>query len=242
MVHALIHFAPMQGYTDARYRRRHFQDYGGVACYYTPFVRWERNGVRAKDRRDVLPAANRGVPVVPQIIAAGYDEFCHLCDFLQKLGWNRIDLNMGCPFPMQTGHGRGAGLLQYPDRVEAMIREMEVRKEVAFSVKMRLGQRSVSEWFALLPLLNAAPLRHIALHPRLGIQQYEGEPDMEAFARCYEQCRIPLIYNGDIAEVRQIVALQREYPRMEGVMIGRGLIRCPQLARDYALYVAKGGK
>lgn len=225
-----IHFAPMQGVTDARFRRQHFLQQGGVDCYYTPFLRWERNGVRPKDRRDVLPIANQGVPVVPQVIAASRDEFCHLCDFLQKLGWTSIDFNMGCPFPMQTGHGRGAGLLQYPDRVESILQEMTSRGEVSFSVKMRLGQQSPDEAFALIPILNEVPLHHVTLHPRLGVQQYTGTPDRDSFARFYEQLRHPLVYNGDISSVEQVRQLQRQFPQLQGVMIGRALVQNPQLA------------
>lgn len=226
-----IHFAPMQGVTDARFRRQHFLQQGGVDCYYTPFLRWERNGVRPKDRRDVLPTANQGVPVVPQVIAANRDEFCRLCDFLQKLGWTSIDLNMGCPFPMQTGHGRGAGLLQYPDRVEAILQEMTSRGEVSFSIKMRLGQQSPDEAFALIPMLNEAPLHHVTLHPRLGIQQYSGTPDRDSFARFYALLQHPLVYNGDIVAANQVYRLEKDFPDLEGVMIGRALVEHPDLAR-----------
>lgn len=226
-----IHFAPMQGVTDARFRRQHFLQQGGVDCYYTPFLRWERNGVRPKDRRDVLPTANQGVPVVPQVIAANRDEFCRLCDFLQKMGWTSIDLNMGCPFPMQTGHGRGAGILQHPERVESLLQEMTSRGEVSFSIKMRLGQQSPDEAFALIPMLNEAPLHHVTLHPRLGIQQYSGTPDRDSFARFYALLQHPLVYNGDIVSVNQVYRLEKDFPDLEGVMIGRALVEHPDLAR-----------
>ena len=64
----LLHFAPLQGYTDDAYRRFHHQLMGGVATYTTPFLRVEGGGVRSKDLRDVAPEHNQGVPVVPQII------------------------------------------------------------------------------------------------------------------------------------------------------------------------------
>lgn len=226
-----IFCAPLQGVTDARFRRQHYLLHGGVDCYFTPFLRWERQGVRPKDRRDVLPTANQGVPVVPQVIAANRDEFCHLCDFLQKLGWTAIDLNMGCPFPMQTGHGRGAGLLLHPDRVGGILQEMASRPEVSFSVKMRLGQQSVDEAFSLIPILNATPLHHVTLHPRLGVQQYSGSTDRESFAKFYALIQHPLVYNGDITSANQVYRLEKEFPDLEGVMIGRALVDCPDLAR-----------
>ena len=61
-----IAFAPLQGYTDAVYRRAHWECVGGVDEYYTPFVRIEKGEVRKKDLRDTDPAANEAVPTVPQ--------------------------------------------------------------------------------------------------------------------------------------------------------------------------------
>ena len=103
-----LHFAPLQGYTDDVYRRLHHRLVGGIAAYYTPFVRWEYGGVRSKDLRDIAPEHNEGVPVVPQIIAADADELARLVDVVAGLGYRRIDLNMGCPFPLQARHGRGS--------------------------------------------------------------------------------------------------------------------------------------
>ena len=105
-----VAFAPLQGYTDCEYRRAHCEVAGGVDEYYTPFVRLEGGEVRQKDLRDINLQRNEGVATVPQVIARDRDEFARLCDVVQAAGWNRIDLNMGCPFPMQVKAGRGCGL------------------------------------------------------------------------------------------------------------------------------------
>ncbi len=229
-----IAFAPLQGYTDAVYRRAHHECVGGVDEYYTPFVRIESGEVRRKDLRDTDPAADEGVPTVPQVIARDGNEFAHLCDALQGQGWGRIDLNMGCPFPMQVKSGRGSGLLQHPDRVGEILREMQHRPEVTFSVKMRLGQECVDEGAALMPIINDMPLLHVTLHPRLGRQQYKGMPDREAFRRFYEECKHPMVYNGDITEPAQMAELRGEFPRLKGFMLGRGLLARPWLLGDRA--------
>jgi tRNA-dihydrouridine synthase len=218
-----IAFAPLQGFTDAVYRRAHWECVGGVDEYYTPFVRIEKGEVRRKDLRDTDPAANAGVPTVPQVIASNCEEFARLCDALQGQGWQRIDLNMGCPFPMQVKAGRGSGLLQHPGQVEEILREMERRPEVRFSVKMRLGAESEEEGLRVMPLINAMPLVHVALHPRLGRQQYKGMADREAFGRFMEVCRHEMVYNGDLTEV------ECGDTRCKGVMMGRGLLARPWL-------------
>ena len=227
-----IAFAPLQGYTDAVYRQAHHECVGGTDEYYTPFVRLEKGVVRKKDLRDTDSANNIGVPTVPQVIAKDADEFARLCDALQGQGWNRIDLNMGCPFPMQVKAGRGSGLLQHPDRVEAIQQEMLRRPEVTFSVKMRLGQESMEEGLAIMPIVNAMPLLHVTLHPRLGRQQYKDVADREAFCRFYESSRHPIVYNGDIVTKEEIYELQQRWPNLKGVMLGRGLLARPWMLGD----------
>jgi len=226
-----ISFAPIQGYTDYAYRRIHWQKVGGVDHYYTPFLRWERGGLRNKDIRDLDHISE--TPTIPQIIARDRDELSYLCDAIQERGIRRIDINMGCPFPLQTGAGRGSGLLPHPERVEGIIDEMNRRKDVTFSIKMRLGLKEEDECLRLLPLLNDAPLSHITMHPRLGIQQYKGKPSMAAFGRFLEACKLPVIYNGDICTIEQIIALEQEYPTLCGIMVGRGLLARPTLAKEY---------
>ncbi len=229
-----IAFAPLQGYTDAAYRRAHHECVGGVDEYYTPFVRIEKGEVRRKDLRDTDPEANAGVPTVPQVIAAGGDEFARLCDALQGQGWGRIDLNMGCPFPMQVKAGRGSGLLQHPERIEEIQKEMQRRPEVTFSVKMRPGQESMDEGLAAMPIVNDMPLVHVSLHPRLGRQQYKGVADKEAFARFMEVCRHPMVYNGDIGEIEngELKVDNCAGAKLKGVMIGRGLLARPWMTGD----------
>lgn len=226
-------FAPLQGYTDSVYRRAHWECVGGLDEYYTPFVRIEHGEVRKKDLRDTDSERNSGVPTVPQVIASGGDEFARLCDALQEQGWRRIDLNMGCPFPMQVRAGRGSGLLPHPDRVEEILCEMQRRPEVAFSIKMRTGWESVNEGLSCMPVINAMPLVHVTLHPRLGRQQYKGTPDMEAFARFLDACKHPVVYNGDIVQEEngkwkvESGADAVDLSQTKGVMIGRGLMARP---------------
>jgi tRNA-dihydrouridine synthase len=229
-----IAFAPLQGYTDAVFRRAHRECAGGVDEYYTPFVRIEKGEIRKKDLRDTAPAANEGVPTVPQVIARDGDEFARLCDTLQGQGWRRIDLNMGCPFPMQVRAGRGSGLLTHIGQIEEIQQEMRRRPEVTFSIKMRLGWESEAEALAAMPVINEMPLLHVTLHPRLGRQQYKGVADREAFMRFMEVCRHPMVYNGDIVEMKNEESRMKNWAgaNLKGVMIGRGLLARPWILCD----------
>ena len=241
-----ILFAPLQGYTTGIYRKAHAEIFGGVDAYYAPFLRIENGKPREKDLRD-LNELEGNAREIPQIIANSVDEFKILADALITKGYTEIDFNMGCPFPMQVNRHRGAGLLSDKQTVQEIMDE--IRKisnangtaptivkgtaPVKFTVKMRLGQDSPDEAFAILPILNEAPLSQITLHPRLGKQQYKGAIDFKSFEKFHEECRHPLVYNGDITSVSQICEMERKYSKLTGVMIGRGMLAKPSLAAEY---------
>ena len=227
-----LYFAPLQGFTEDSYRRIHNELAGGVTAYYTPFLRLEHKGIRAKDARDVRPEFNTGVPIVPQVIAKDGEEFTFLVNYLTELGYREIDVNMGCPFPLQTRHGRGAGILQQPESVKQITEIIRQRDDLTFSIKMRLGLTDEGEGLSLLPLLNATPLKHITLHPRLGSQQYNGTADLDAFERFAEKTTHRLIYNGDLKTPADIHAIATRFPSLAGIMIGRGLLARPSLAQE----------
>lgn len=62
----------------------------------------------------------------------------------------------------------------------------------------------------------------------------QGEVDLAAFTAFYEECAHPLVYNGDLLTVEDIRKVDEEFPRLEGVMLGRGLLANPALAWEYA--------
>ena len=241
-------FAPLQGYTTGIYRKAHAEIFGGVDVYYAPFLRIENGKPREKDLRDIdngrdltadakiTGARITGAKTIPQIIANSVNEFKTLADAIMQKGFTEIDFNMGCPFPMQVSRHRGAGLLSDIQTVKSIMDEiarLTAKNSIKFSVKMRLGQNSPDEAFALLPILNDAPLAHITLHPRLGKQQYKGAVDFTSFARFYDECHHPLVYNGDITSVSQIRKMEAGYPKLAGIMIGRGMLARPSLAAEY---------
>lgn len=187
--------------------------------------------------------------VVPQVICKDAAEFRILVDDIQKPKkdcgfaadevFPQIDINMGCPFPMQAKSGRGSGILPRVDAVREILQEVARRSgqqtdaALTFSVKMRLGYTSPDECLALLPLLNETPLAHITMHPRTGIQQYRGALNFAAFEAFYSQCRHPVIFNGDVTSLSDIQAIERRFPNLKGIMIGRGLLANPALAVQF---------
>ena len=228
-----IYSAPLQGYTEAVWRNLHSSVFGGVDTYYTPFLRYERNEIRSKDIRDVEQKNNTVSSLVPQIIASTPEEMQPLLQLIRTEGYDRVDINMGCSFILQAKRKRGAGILPYPDMVSALMQEVSKNKDIKFSVKMRLGWESKDEWRELMSILNDAPLCSVTMHPRLGVEQYKKSVDVDAFAEFYNECKHPVIYNGDILTLSNIKQIKERFPDLEGVMLGRGLLANPALAVEY---------
>ena len=228
-----IYSAPLQGFTEAVWRNVHAAVFGGIDGYYTPFLRYEHGEIRNKDIRDIERKNNSVENLVPQVIAATPDEMRPLLNLIAGEGYSRVDINMGCSFPLQMRKRHGAGLLPYPELVAELMKEVAQHPDVSFSVKMRLGCNSKDEWKELMPILNDAPLRHVTMHPRLGIEQYKKPVDVDAFTEFYTACKHPVIYNGDLNSLADINRVEQLFPGLKGIMLGRGLLANPALGVEY---------
>ena len=228
-----IFAAPLQGVTDRVWRMAHHSVFGGVDAYYSPFMRVERGEVRRKDLRDVAPENNAGITLIPQILACQPDHALMMAEALRGMGYDRIDINLGCPFPPIALHRKGSGMLPYPELVEELFKALATVERVTYSVKMRLGWDCNDQWRTVLPPMDIIRPCHITVHPRIGKQQYRGELDMEQFEAFLEASAWPVVYNGGIRTAEDIDALTSRYPTLAGVMIGEGLAANPgMLAPD----------
>lgn len=227
-----LYLAPVQGHTDAPYRYFHARHYGNAAICFTPFIRWEKNGVRPQDIKALKGDFSDGIDLVPQIIFRDADELTSLVDTLRSEGVSRIDLNMGCPFPLQTARGRGAATILNASLAESVAECVKTNHDISFSVKMRLGYENPDEWRSLLPTLNGLNLHHITLHPRVARQQYGGEVDREQFAAFLAESTNPVVYNGDLRTPDDVKEVAGAFPEIQGIMLGRGALARPSLFQE----------
>lgn len=227
------YFAPIQGNTDAAYRHFHANHYGNVnnVEYTTPFIRLEKGELRKKDIKDIDNQLNDGLSVVPQIIFRNRDELVMLVDLIRPYSNGRIDINMGCPFPLQTSKGRGAASVGNSECIEAVRNAVEDNPDLSFSVKMRLGYDK-EEYLPLIEMLNTLRLDHITVHPRIAKDQYGGDLHMEAFGIIYEKSLNPIVYNGDILTPEDASKIISGFPGIHGLMIGRGALARPSIFNE----------
>ncbi len=222
--------APLRGFTDAVFRTafsRHFQ---GIDLAIAPFIT-THGGQRIKPAhvRDMLPANNRDMAVIPQILSKNPDDFTRLANHLFDMGYACVNLNLGCPFPQVANKGRGSGMLPFPDRIAAFLDAVIPRLAGRMSIKTRLGHHHPDEIQHLIPVFNRFPLQEIIIHPRTGVQMYTGRPDEAAFATCLRALVPPVIYNGDITCLSDFSRLAARFPGVSGWMIGRGVLANPFL-------------
>ncbi len=222
--------APLRGLTDAEYRTAWARHFTGVDLAVAPFVT-THGGQRIKSShvRDLLPANNCDMPVIPQILSKNPDDFVNLANHLFDLGYACVNLNLGCPFPQVANKGRGSGMLPFPERVEAFLEGTVPRLAGRMSIKTRLGRHRHDEIQDLIPIFNQYPLQEIIIHPRTGVQMYAGQPDLAAFGDCLRALAHPVIYNGDINRLSDFNRLGAQFPDVSGWMIGRGVLANPFL-------------
>lgn len=222
--------APLQGVTEVLFRNLFARHFPGFDAAMAPFVK-PQGQARFPDRllRDILPEANTGLPLVPQLLHNDAANFLAMADRIADLGYREINWNLGCPAPMIVRKRRGSGLLPHPGLIVDFLDTVLPRLRVGLSLKTRLGLNHRGELPALLPLLDAYPLTEIIVHARLGRQLYEGHPDLEGFAACLPLTRHRLAYNGDITDVAGFNALRQRFPQIHRWMIGRGALADPFL-------------
>lgn len=227
-----IYIAPVQGHTDAAWRHFHQQTYGGHNRYFTPFMRCDHGELRKQDLKDYLSPLNEGLDLEPQVIFRDMEELSILLSSLAEAGADRVNLNMGCPFPLQTGKGRGAGFLGNKEEIARLPETLAKFPGLSYSVKMRLGFENPEEWRNVLPTLNDLELRHIDVHPRVAKQQYGGELHLDQFEALLSESKNPVVFNGDIKTPEDIKLIIEKYPGIAGVMTARGVLGRPSLATE----------
>ena len=223
-----IYFAPMEGLTDALYRRTHHACFSGVDKYFMPFVSPSASlSFTLRTEADISPAQNAGVPAVPQILARNPDYFNGMAQVFAQAGYTEVNLNAGCPSGTATGKGKGAGLLQSPDELARFLDAIFARPPLPVSIKARIGWERPEEWPRLMEIFARYPLHELILHPRTRKEGYAGSPHRECYAQALSALPYPVVYNGDLFSLADCQAFSADFPHAPAVMLGRGLIGDP---------------
>lgn len=238
-----LYYAPMEGITTCFYRQIHHSLFPGIDRYYTPFIGiYAGHTIKKRDEREIAPENNEGIELVPQILTNKADDFLWLYKKLYDMGYKEINLNLGCPSGTVSGKGRGSGFLRYPEQLDQFLYtvfDALGEDALGLSIKTRLGFNDASEMEHLSEIYAKYPVKELTIHPRIRKQFYNGVPDMDAFDKALAAAKCPVCYNGNIFEVKDYDAICQKYgdtasdrPKIESVMLGRGIVADPSLARQ----------
>jgi tRNA-dihydrouridine synthase len=226
----IIHFAPLHGVTNRIFRRAFFSHFTGFDAAMAPFIGTLKTiPDRNRHFRDLLPENNTGLTIIPQLLGNEPEDFVVTGQILADLGYTEVNWNLGCPYARVAKKRRGSGLLPHPGLIRRVLETACSRLPIQVSVKLRLGRTDPAEIFDLLPIFNDLPLKRIILHPRTGIQMYDGAVDLGGFAAAAGLSRHPVMYNGDITSLAAFKSLQGRFPAISEWMIGRWAISNPLL-------------
>ena len=224
----LYYVAPLEGITDSIYRQLHHKYFPGADRYYTPFFSpTVHRALTAREARELPAADTMAVQVVPQLMTKCAEDLIWMSGVCKDLGYEEINLNLGCPSGTVTAKGKGAGMLREPDNLDRFLDEVFSGTALPVSIKTRIGFEAAEEFWRLLDIYNRYPVAELTIHPRVRKVFYDGAVDMETFRYAVRSSKAPLCYNGNLCTRSQIEQFSEEYPTVGAVMLGRGLIGDP---------------
>ena len=220
----------MQSFTDHHFRNAFQQVLGDVDRFYAPYLKMSNDGIiKEGPKKDVLPKNNPFEIVVPQIMACCTEDFLVMANYLSDLGYQEVNWNLGCPYPMVANRDLGSGILGKPEKIYQILEDVIPQIQMKLGLKMRMGYESTEDILTILPKLNDFPLSEIIVHARYGKQLYQGQCDHDRFKECIALSNHRLVYNGDINTVEDFRRIKSLFPEINHFMIGRGAISNPFL-------------
>ncbi len=229
----MIYLSPLQGVTDSKFRNSYIKHFSGVDKFFSPYIRLSnKKDIKKSQIRDILPENNKNIPLIPQIMVNRSEDFIYLANIISDYGYDEINWNLGCPYPMVTNRKLGSGLLEFPDLIDDILEDSLKNISIKVSVKMRLGLTQIDDIDKILPLLNKHDLTEIIIHPRTAKQLYKGNVYLNKFKEVIQLSNHKIIYNGDIINFDFYKNNIAPIKEIDDIMIGRALISNPFLASE----------
>ena len=226
------YMAPLEEVTEAIYRNAYHAFFFPMDKYFAPFISAKPKKGRLfnyREKRDILPENNQNLYLVPQILTNQSEDFLRTVKGLMEYGYQEVNLNLGCPSRPVVNGGRGSGFLEKKEKLKQFLDEIFDKCPIEISIKTRLGRYHEEEIDELFELFSNYPYEELIVHPRVQTDYYKGSPRFDAFAGVYQKNEKPLIYNGDIFTKEDYEDVVKRFPKIDGVMLGRGVLANPGL-------------
>ncbi len=228
-----FYFAPMEGLTGYIYRNAHNAFFNKIDKYFAPFiVANQSDSFKTRELNDILPENNQGLVLIPQLLTNNAKDFIHTSKKIKQLGYNEINLNLGCPSGTVVSKNRGAGFLSKTEELNVFLEEIFSQATTKISVKTRIGKDKPEEFYDLIEIFNKYPIEELIIHPRTQKDFYKNKPNLKIFKDALILSKNPVCYNGDIFTVKDYKEFLTDFHSVETLMIGRGLLANPGLISD----------
>jgi len=225
--------APMAGITD-QYFRLILKRIGGVGMVTMEFISSEALTRGSEKTRQMMQFSEEERPLAIQIYGSHPGRMADAADFVQALGADVVDINMGCPANKVLKGCAGAALMGDPDLARDIVRACRARVTIPLTVKFRVGlDHARANYLELGTICEGEGADAVALHGRTARQMFSGKADREPVRRLKEKLKIPVSGNGDVETPADAMELWRA-TGCDGVMIGRAAIKNPWLFRQIA--------
>ena len=224
------YLAPMEGITGYIYRNSYKKYFDNIDKYFTPFIVPNKSrSLKTKELRDILPENNEGMNIVPQILTNDSEGFITTARKLQQLGYNEINLNLGCPAGTVVSKNRGSGFLAKREELDKFLDEIFKIDDMKISIKTRIGKDNPEEFYELIKIYNKYPISELIIHPRTQKDFYGNKPNLEVFKDALSLSNSPICYNGDIFTAEDYNNFIKDFPEVNKIMLGRGILANPGL-------------
>ena len=225
--------APMEGVTDVVFRQV-IERAGRPDLFYTEFTN-VTSYVSDKGRHDALErltVCKKDAPIIAQIWGKIPEHFALIARELEGLGFQGLDINMGCPDRHVNKAGGGAAMIRTSELAVACINEAKRNTNLPVSVKTRLGFTYVDEYKNWLPIVLKQQVANLTIHLRTRKEMSKVPAHLELIPEILKlrdeiAPETRLTINGDIMNNRQVQELHQIYPGVDGFMIGRGVFVNP---------------
>ncbi len=239
-----IYLAPMEGVVDHQLREL-LTSIGGIDACVTEFIRVTSHSLPPKVFHRYSPElANNsqtrsGTPVHLQLLGGEPEPMALNAAKAARLGAPSIDLNFGCPAKSVNKNDGGACLLREPERVYAITQAVRraVPAPIPVTAKIRLGYEDRSRYLDNAQAVAEAGANHLVVHARSKVDGYKPPAYWEYIAAIREAIEIPVMANGEIWNLDDYRRC-RDISGCDDVMLGRGLLACPDLALQIKAWAA----